>query len=451
MAIGELNRLLKDLTEGRLTRLLLLEHGVIERAGEYLAELLPSGRCLVVADATTWPLAGDRLAASLGRCGYETDRHLVPLRDGYSSPLAGDAEVEALDERLLLAALPFSSVVAVGGGTINDIAKLAAFRRGLPYAVIPTTPSMNGYTSGIAAILQAGVKTTISSRVPVACLADLTLLQAAPARMIAAGLGDLVSRPVSLADWYLSHRLLGTEYSAAAVALAETGGDLVDGIGHRLAERDPDAVARLTAALLISGLAMDVATTSAPASGGEHMISHFLDMTCHHAGAAGDFHGCQVGVATLVTAALYERLLSTMSSSHGLGSAPEWHPWPELAASLEPVFGPLWPSIEPHARLGYSDRGDVDRRLGLLSGEWNSIATGLEKILRPAGQIRRQLQAAACPLTFEDIGVSPDRARQAVLFSRHIRARYTILDLLDELDLLPAWADQILQDSAQTH
>ena len=223
MTIGELNRLLKDLTEGRLTRLLLLEHDIVEHAGEYLTELLPSGRCLVVADATTWPLAGDRLAASLGRCGYETDRHLVPLRDGYSSPLAGDAEVEALDERLLLAALPFSSVTAVGGGTINDIAKLAAFRRGLPYAVIPTTPSMNGYTSGIAAILQAGVKTTISSRVPVACLADLTLLQAAPARMIAAGLGDMVSRPVSLADWYLSHRLLGTEYSAAAVTLAETG------------------------------------------------------------------------------------------------------------------------------------------------------------------------------------------------------------------------------------
>ena len=66
MVTGDLNRQLKDLTEGRLSRLLLLERGIVERAGEYLAELLPSGRCLIVADATTWPLAGDRLAAWRG-------------------------------------------------------------------------------------------------------------------------------------------------------------------------------------------------------------------------------------------------------------------------------------------------------------------------------------------------------------------------------------------------
>ena len=59
------------------------------------------------------------------------------------------------------------------------------------------------------------MKTSISCRAPVACLADVGVLAAAPAPMIAAGFGDLLSRPVSCADWYLSHRLLDTESGSA--------------------------------------------------------------------------------------------------------------------------------------------------------------------------------------------------------------------------------------------
>ena len=89
---------------------------------------------------------------------------------------------------------------------------------------------MNGYTSSIAAILSAGVKTTQPCTPPVAVYADPRTMAAAPARMIASGIGDLYSKPVSNADWRLSHRLLGTPHSAIVMEIVEAGSTLLEGV-----------------------------------------------------------------------------------------------------------------------------------------------------------------------------------------------------------------------------
>ena len=86
---------------------------------------------------------------------------------------------------------------------------MASYQAGIPYACIPTAPSANSYTSAISTI-EEGVKTTRPCAPPIGILADIDLLTAAPYRMIAAGFGDLVSKPVSQADWLLSHHLLDT-------------------------------------------------------------------------------------------------------------------------------------------------------------------------------------------------------------------------------------------------
>lgn len=436
MPEDDLYKLLSGLARGRPTRKLALRQGLVDGAADSLSPDLLPGPYLVVADPTTWLVAGERVHSALERSGRRSDRHLVQGPSPDSPPVAGEAEVEALEERLRLARPVLGGAVAVGAGTISDIVKLATFRSGLPYAVFPTAPSMNGYTSGIAAIAQRGVKTTVPSHPPVACLADLDILCNSPSRMIAAGLGDLVSRPVSVADWYLSHRLLGTDYSPRALELIDTSSRLVDGIGTRLPDRDPGAVAHLTAALLVSGLAMEAASTSAPASGGEHLISHFLDMT-HTGTKESDFHGCQVGVGTLVTAKLYERLLGLDPSHIDVAARLAARPsWVDRATELAPVFGDLWPAVSPHALDNHASHRDLAHRLQLLTGEWGSLLSGLEQVLSPSGSIREALRSAGCPVTFADIGVSGTKARQALLYSRHIRSRYTVLDLLDELGLL---------------
>jgi len=279
----------------------------------------------------------------------------------------------------------------------------------------------------------------------VVCLIDLDVMARAPYRMIASGLGDLMSKPVSNADWRLAYRLLGAEYATRIMDLLDAGGRLLEGIAPRLPQRDVKAVGRLCASLCISGLAMGLAGTTAPSSGGEHLISHYLDMTHFAWGEPHDFHGCQVGVATITTAALYERLAAMSPEQIDVEACLAAHPtWEQRAAQVEERFGTLADAILPHAREGYCTREELRDRLNLLEQEWDSILADARQTLLPARDLIAELRSADCPAAFPEIGVTPERARRAVVHSRDIRARYTILHLGADLGLLEQWTDAVL-------
>ena len=106
--------------------------------------------------------------------------------------------------------------IAIGAGTINDIAKMASFRTQRPYVVVPTAASMNGYTSTIAAVLADGVKRTLPCHQPIAIFADIDVVRNAPDRLNRAGFGDLLSKPFSNVDWLLSHLIRDVPYSSEA-------------------------------------------------------------------------------------------------------------------------------------------------------------------------------------------------------------------------------------------
>ena len=440
---SELNALLDRLARPHAVDQVAVGAGVLDRAAARLAAALPAGEWLIVGDGATWEAAGSRVCDDLQSLGIGAAPHVVPPRPGHLICLAGNSEVAGLVDAL--ADCGASAAVAVGAGTINDIAKLASFRAGIPYAVLPTAPSMNGYTSGIAAILSEGVKTTAPCHLPLACLADTEVLTRAPLRMLAAGYGDLLSRPVSCADWYLSHRLRGTDYPREALELIAVSEDLVRGVAAGLPARDPAAVTHLTAALLVSGLAMGAASSSAPASGGEHLISHYLDMTHYSHGEPRDLHGCQVGVASLVTAALWERFLSLDPDRIDVSGRVAYQPsWRETEDMVRQSFGALAPAVLPHARDSQPAPGELELRLRSMVDQWDDLTVELRAILRPAADIRRDLEMAGCPVTFRELGISPERARRAALLSRHVRGRYTILDLCAELGVLEPWLESAL-------
>jgi len=430
--------------EGLGTPLVVLGREVLPRAARILKDALPAGAWVLVADETTYRVAGEEVEASLAGSGAAPERFIVEPLEGQDGPVADDASVERL-AGLLRSGEGRVAVVAVGSGTVNDIAKMASFKAGFPYAVVATAPSMNGYTSAIAAILSGGVKTTPSCRPPVACLADVDVLAAAPYRMIASGLGDLVSKPVSNADWRLSRLLLGSEYSPKAVALMDETARLTRGIGPQLRAREGEAVARLAAALILSGFAMSVAGTSSPASGGEHLISHYLDMTHFAFGEEHDLHGCQVGVGTVMTAGLYEKLREFRPESVDIESrVASLAPWEEYESMLCERFGPIAHAVVPYARAGYPTPEVIRDRLSRLKAEWPEIVAEVCEPVPSAETIRAELASAGCPSTFPEINVTAERALRAVTHGKDIRSRYTILHLAWELGLLESWAGEVL-------
>ncbi len=426
-----------------VTRCLVFEPGLLPRSASLLRAHLPAGTWLLVADPTTWRVAGAAVAASLERAGLPARVAIVPPEPGATAPVADDARVEAIQTRL--GELGCSAAVAVGAGTVNDIVKTAADSRGLPYGVVATAPSMNGYTSSLSALLRHGVKITRPCRPAVVCLFDLDVLAAAPYRMIASGLGDLLSKPVSSADWSLAQHLEGEAYPGRVRALMEAGSALLDGVAERLPGRDPAAVGRLCASLCLSGLAMGLAGPAAPSSGAEHLVSHYLDMTHFAWGEPHDLHGCQVGVATVAMAALYERLAGMSPAQIDVeGRVAALAPWTAYRALVRRRFGTLADAVVEHARRAHPDPERLRARLTRLQRHWEEILAEVATTLRPAADLRAELERAQAPATFAQIGVPRRRARRALVHSKDIRARYTILHLAADLGLLETWAKAVL-------
>lgn len=412
----------------------------LQTAGQYLRGWLPAGPWRVVCDATTWQIAGQTIAAQLPS---DAERHRLTPRPDSSHVTAGDTE-----EASLMAALQAqgaTAAVAIGSGSINDITRAACDRLGLPYAVVATAPSMNGYLSAGVALLVDGLKTTRPCSPPVGCIADAGLLAAAPAAMRGAGYGDLRSRVTSCADWALSHVLTGSDYVPAALGLVDEADRMIDGIEARLSQGDEAATMGLIGGLLLSGLAMDMAGSSAPPSGAEHLVSHLLDMEHYALGLPHDLHGRQVGVATIAIAVLYEQLLELITrGSIDLRQLAQTRPWHTTDQQLQQIFGPLWPATRGTARTAsrIAD-SDVLARLDRFACA-DELAPLLRSSLSPARQLQQELAAAGAPVSFAALGVDLPRARRVLLNARHIRSRYTILDLAAELGCLDAWVEEAL-------
>jgi glycerol-1-phosphate dehydrogenase [NAD(P)+] len=310
--------------------------------------------------------------------------------------------------------------IAVGSGTINDLAKYTSASAGKPYAVFGTAPSMNGYTSLTASITQHGHKLTLPAQAPAGAFFDLGVMAKAPPRMIRAGLGDSICRNTAQADWLLSHLLFGTAYRHLPFdLLADDEAQLIE-LARPLIEGDLAAMRVLVRTLVLSGFGTAIVGSSAPASQGEHLVSHYIDMMSDAARPAV-LHGEQIGVTTLSIARLYDQMperppvvqadtLTEAQIGASLGSALAQSVWPEFAQK----------------RL---DAGKADALNAKLAAEWDDIRGLVEDVRLPTATIESVLRTVGGPLTPEAIHLERSFYAQAVLHGREIRNRYTILDL----------------------
>jgi glycerol-1-phosphate dehydrogenase [NAD(P)+] len=377
-----------------------------------LVEPLRLGRRLaVVSDRATRAVLGARVERALTRMAA-----IEPVTLD-AEPHADASTVAALRR----ASASADALVAVGSGTINDLCKYAAAQDGKPYAVFATAPSMNGYTSKNAAITVDGHKKSLAAAAPVGVFVDLTVLAAAPARMIRAGLGDSMCRSTAQADWLLSHYLFDTPYREAPFALlADDEPALLDD-PEALLHNDPGAMRALARTLILSGLGMTICDGSYPASQGEHLISHYIDMRAPSDRAAY-FHGEQVGVATLTMARIQETVLA--------GGPPQLRRDAIGETDLQQRFGDdvgasCWHEFD-RKRLTAERLASLQRH---LDTRWDDIRSSVRRAMIPAAQIHDVLRRANCAETASDIGVDDAFYAEAVRDARFLRDRYTFLDL----------------------
>ncbi|HEX5057865.1 MAG TPA: iron-containing alcohol dehydrogenase [Kofleriaceae bacterium] len=404
-----------DPTTGELlaaeSRAVVIETSLAGSEADLVAGLGVGTHVTVISDRNTHAVLGARVERAL------SSRFAMQSLVLDAGPRADDATVE----RVLAALSPSTDlVVAVGSGTLNDLTKMVAFRRGVPQVIFATAPSMNGYTSLSASITTAGIKTSFRTRTPLGVYFDLRVLAAAPARLIRAGLGDSACRSTAQADWLLSHLLLDRPYRETPFALlADDERDLF-GDTRALLAGDLEQMRHLVRTLVLSGFGMTICDGSYPASQGEHLLSHYVDMMR----PSDTLHGEQIAVCTVAMATLQEQLLARDTPPLLRPSSLRHE---DLVRHYGPVIGDAcWREFEQK----HFDRETTDALNMKLARDWDTMRERIRAVSVGATKLRSLLAAAGAPVEPVELGWSAVVMQHALEHAREIRNRYTFLDLV---------------------
>ena len=452
VALSSILRDLADLTaEGRGHAKKTQHIGVgtdqLAQVGPWLREAQPGKRHRVVCDAHTKTAAADALLASLHSEGLDADLHVLEPRAGEDHVTCADEEIEAL--RAHLEPLTDVNAIAVGAGTVNDIVKMATAKLDRPYQCVATAASMNGYTSAIAAVLSRGVKRTLPAQQAQAVFADVDVLRKAPAYLNLAGFGDLLSKPYSNADWRLSAFVRGVPYEERPAKLLDTAFDALLDAADAVGNAEAEGIELLGATIILSGFTMAIAGTSAPASGGEHLVSHYWDMEqhCRDLHLRG-LHGTQVGIATRMSAMLFERLVALEPGDIDPNAAAARIPDASYLDGLAERHHGLTPAVveEVRAQIEAKQKTGAALReeLAAVKQQWPEIQATLRGLLMPAERMRAALTAARAPAAPSALNVTRDHAIRTLTVCREIRSRYVAMDLIADLGFLPQWSAEVV-------
>ncbi len=410
-------------------RKLVYEAGAVGSLPEILGD---KGRTAVVADVRTWDACGAEVYEVLKRAGLEVFRVIVPDRAN-GGPICDDTTVQWLLGQLRDARLDI--VVAVGSGVVNDLCKWASFQMQIPYVVVATAASMNGYSAANVAPTIGGVKMLIEARPPVAVIAEPAVIEQAPHKMTTAGFGDTIAKFQSNADWITNKLLLGEYYCDFCAGIAASLEPLYLTRPEDINDSRPEAVKGLFEALFWTGLAMTLVGTSAPASGGEHLLSHTLDMWAGACGGTHDLHGRQVGIGTLFSAALFERVLALDSPSPR-----------DLPPRVDESFWQVPAVVAAVAKQYEAKRRPLELIRQRIAGgqSWAELRTKVAATVRSPATIRDWLRRAGGAVSIRDIGCSREQIKAAILHMHEIRKRPTIVDLAWLVGILPDAADDLI-------
>jgi len=361
---------------------------------------------VIVSDNNTYDILGEKVKKSLS----EFKINSIILK----TDIADDSSVN----KVRSASENYDAVIAIGSGTINDICKYASYLENKPYIVFGTAPSMNGYSSANASITIEGHKKTLKAQLPKGIFLDLGILSSAPKRLIQSGLGDSLCRPTAQADWLLSNLLLDTEYDSTPFEmLAPLEKDLFENSSDLL-KGDKENISLLAQTLILSGFGMYLCHGSYPASQGEHMIAHTMEMAFKN--LPKSYHGEQIGVTTLFMADIIQTSLQTP-------------PLLKQDVHKQIIYEFFGNNVGEQCMNEYSKKlfspENLDNINHKILSSWDDICQKISKISIPRNKLENTLASASCPTSPKDIGWNESDFLNAIKLAKYTRNRFTFLDL----------------------
>ena len=398
-----------------VTEVAEIGHGVKERAGKILADAGFPKKVLIVSDDNAMR-AADGLLPVLEAAGFEMKK--LVYKNMMYAKIEQVREIEALLGDV-------DGVIAVGTGSVDDICRVASFNQKKKFAIFATAPSMDGFASDSAPIIKNNFKTSVYVEQPMAILADTEILAKAPTELKAAGFGDMVAKYIGIFDWRLSHMLTDEYYCPAVAEITMQGVNKIMALADKVTGEDEEAAGNIMEGLILSGLGMKLAGCSRPASGAEHVVSHYWECYKLARGIWPEFHGKKVGVATVLINRIYHNIADRV---------PEIDPIPD-PTDMEEVKAAFDPSqVGEVVRLNTpSITADID--LARLKRIWPDVRKMINEILPSDEELMRLMKAAGAVTEPADVHVTPELMEKGLKYHSYMRKRILLTRLLPMMQL----------------
>ncbi|ABN57971.1 MULTISPECIES: NAD(P)-dependent glycerol-1-phosphate dehydrogenase [Methanoculleus] len=273
----------------QLPRDVVIGHDVIEQIPAVCEDLALGDSVLIVSGGQTRDIAGKRVEALLAG-SYD----VVTFAANDGNPFETIRKAEE-------AAATAGFVIGVGGGRVIDTAKIASYNTDRHFISVPTAASHDGIASSRASVPTADGNVSLAAEPPIAVVADTAVIASAPHRLLASGCADIIANYTAILDWELSHRLRGEPLSEYALTLSRMTAEILFKNADLIKPHSEESAWLVTKALVSSGVAMSIAGSSRPGSGGEHKFSHALEKLAPGKG----LHGEKCGIGAIITMYLH--------------------------------------------------------------------------------------------------------------------------------------------------
>lgn len=390
------------------------DRGLVHKVGEILEKGGFPKKLYVVSDETAMRVS-DGLLNSLDKCGFQYDVKIYPdMRYAYMS-----TSKEIMDN-----AAAYDGILSIGTGSVNDVCRYAAAHSDKAFAIFATAPSMDGFASDSAPLIDNNFKISYPCRQPSVVIADTDILAASPTELKAAGYGDILGKYVGIVDWKVAHYTTGEYYCENIVSLVKKAVADVVAMTDKVTACDPEAARAIMDSLILTGCAMQLAKCTRPASGSEHVVSHFWEIHKLEKGIWPDYHGKKVGIATLLVTRLYKKLLRyTTINPH------------KETLDLADVLTHYSPANREEI-IGYNVPNPTDQiDPAVLRSRWPDILKSIEEDLPDSEALLDMMKRAGCVTELTDANLTPEFALEALRYSPFMRRRITLLRILDMLGI----------------
>lgn len=392
----------------------------------------------VACDEITYGIAGEKVMNILHDANIDAKAHV--FTGGRFIP-----NEESLGKLMIDAPRDLDLVVAVGTGSINDMCRFFSYQMNVPYAIVATAAPMDGFASSGAALMVDNIKQTIPAQTPLFIIGDTDILCGAPARMISAGLGDLLGKFTCLNDWRISKIVNDEYYCDTVVNLVK---DCIENVlknADKAASRDPKVIGDIMEGLVLTGVAMSFVGNSRPAAGCEHHLNHYWEAIEIQNAQIPVLHGIEVGLAEVVILKMTEFLRESRPDFDAAREKAKQYDQAAWEEKMKEVYGTASDAIiELEHESKKNDPEGRLKRIDKIEENWDEIVKLMNDYMPSAERMIEILKSLDAPYFPSQVGFSDEMLYNALVYGKENRARYTLLSMMGDLGVLEDLAKKVV-------